>query len=173
MADTIVEHGFVSIPVYGLLSLCDQENAPAEDPGSAISQAMKHVAATTGYEVFISCAQDLLPVYAGVRLWDEEPSDENLTADGSSLTVGLSLHCPSAELTLGSPTGENMTIDLPSGPGQYAAVVSYRDREEAARNRATVIGNLGSGHDPATQEPAEYYVVSLWRTEAAAQEVAD
>ncbi len=173
MADAIVEHGFVSVPAYGLLSLRDQENDPTEEPGPPIRQAVEHIAAATGYEVFIKCAQDLLPVYAGVRLWDEEPSDESLTADGSSLTAVLSLHCPSAELVLGSPTGESVGIDLPSGPGQYAAVVSYRAREEAMRHRATVVGNLGSGGDSATQEPAEYYVVNLWRTEAAAREVAD
>jgi hypothetical protein len=160
MARPIAEHEMTTVAAYRLLTLRDQDNDAGVGSAAAIDRLSTSVAASTGYELFIGCVQDLFPVTARVAVWDGEPE----TVAGGLRCPGL--ECPTGLLVLGSPTGEVTDFTLPAGPGEYHLTVTHAGREEAERVRREVLERLG--HDPnVTDELGRYagierYSVDLW-----------
>ncbi|MFC4086636.1 hypothetical protein [Amycolatopsis samaneae] len=155
-----------TVPAYRLITLRDQDNDAGVGARDAIERAGTTIVASTGYELYISCAQDLLPVLVRVEIREDYPAGEN--ADASSLR--LTLECPSGRLVLGSPTGEAIGIDLTTGPGVYRVLVTHHGRLEAERRREQLLTRLAEnpGLDlrAAAEEHSglERYTVALWRT---------
>ncbi|MDM4723164.1 hypothetical protein QTQ03_27495 [Micromonospora sp. WMMA1363] len=114
-------------PDYAFFTLRDPEHDAAVNSAAAIAAARRDVAASTGYEVYVCCAQDRLAVHATVS--DSPPSDTTWW----QIVHGLRLACPSGELRLGDVTGQATAITLPSGPGPYEVDVYHRSRETAVR----------------------------------------
>jgi hypothetical protein len=72
----LAEHELRTVPAYRLITLRDQDNDADTGGREAIDQAQSSVAASTGYELYISCAQDLIPISVRVRVWSGRPSHE-------------------------------------------------------------------------------------------------
>ncbi|WP_434441593.1 hypothetical protein [Lentzea sp. E54] len=127
------QHEFTTVPSYRLITVRDQDNDAGEGVTEAITRAQTAVVASTGYELVINCAQDLLPVSAQLETWSARPADAGEPAWSAPQT--FELECPSAQLVLGSPTGDAFDATLPAGPGVYAVDVTYQGREQALAAR--------------------------------------
>ncbi|MEV6643815.1 hypothetical protein [Amycolatopsis sp. NPDC051371] len=160
MARSIAEHEMTTVAGYRLLTLRDQDNDAGVGSSAAIDRLKTSIVAGTGYELFISCVQDLFPVTARVVVWDGEPEAE------PGGMPRLPLECPTGLLVLGSPTGEVTDFTLPPGPGEYHVAVSHAGRDEAERVRRTVLERLGSDPDALDEldryAGLERYAIDLW-----------
>lgn len=139
---------FVTRPAYRLLVLRDADNDAAVGADEAIREIQTAVVATTGYEIYVNVAQDLLPVTALVQFCDSRPE-----VPGAR---DLPLEVPSGDLVLGSPTGEQFGLP-PVEPGLYGVAVEHSGREEAVARRSEGLA------DPPLTEPVETYTFHLWR----------
>ncbi|SDZ34220.1 hypothetical protein SAMN05216215_106151 [Saccharopolyspora shandongensis] len=152
MPHLLAETQLTTVPAYRLITLRDQDTEPAANTRGIIEQAQQTIAASTDDELYISCAQDLSPVTVTVHVWDSQPDTSQ------SLSSRLSLHCPSGQLVLGSPTGDAIGIELPHGPGTYSAVEYHR--QLLAQLEATPSEPLPA---PADRRPdTEHYLIHLW-----------
>ncbi|WP_394618298.1 hypothetical protein JNUCC0626_04120 [Lentzea sp. JNUCC 0626] len=127
----------ITVPSYRLLTLRDQDNDADEGVDEAISQALTAVAASTGHELVISCAQDLLPVSATLEAWTAPPDGPDDPAWSTPQTFELEF--ASALLVLGSPTADAISLELPAGPGVYAVDVAHKGRDRALAARQDVL----------------------------------
>ncbi|GAA2806035.1 hypothetical protein [Saccharopolyspora taberi] len=161
MPRLLAETQLTTIPAHNLITLRDQDTAPSPDPRGVIEQAQHDVAASTDDELYISCAQDLSPVTVTAHIWDSHP--DTIEHLGPPLT----LHCPSGQLVLASPTGDAIGIELPQGPGTYALRITHHGRTTAAEYRRQLLTSLdtpsGSLPAPADRRPGtEHYRIHLW-----------
>ncbi|MFI5586310.1 hypothetical protein ACIA5G_14810 [Amycolatopsis sp. NPDC051758] len=158
----LATYQLVTVPSYRLITLRDQDCDAAPDSDGTIDDARRAVAASSGYELFIDCAQDLLSVTVTVHVRTDSP--EVSRADRSPV---LELECPSGELALGSPTGDAIGIEVE--PGTYSLIVEYEGRQAAAERRQEILDERArSGTDLHTAANAsagpEQYLLSMWRT---------
>ncbi|WP_019031022.1 hypothetical protein [Salinispora arenicola] len=114
-------------PDYALFTLRDPEHDAAVGSATAIAAAREDVAASTGYEIYVCCAQDRLAVHAVVSDFPPPALSE------WQLVHGLPLACLTAELRLGDGTGQGTAITAPAGPGTYEVDVYHRGRDAAVR----------------------------------------
>jgi hypothetical protein len=151
---------FRFIPDYRLITLRDREIDAVPQADRAIDQAAQDIAASAEYEIFISCAQDLLPVTTRVEVWSQPPAPPGASWIGP---IELTLLCPVGEIYLGSPTGPDRgPIDLPAGPGAYLLHVSHRGRDEAtAAARDPLSRGLREG-PPGGAGDLEQYLIQIW-----------
>jgi hypothetical protein len=131
------QHELITVPSYRLITVRDQDNDAGMDLDEAITEAQTAVVASTGYELVISCAQDLLPVSARLETWSARPAEAG--EPGWSTPQLFELECPSGLLVLSSPTGDALDADLPTGPGIYALEVAHQAREQALAARQDVL----------------------------------
>ncbi|WP_216216864.1 hypothetical protein [Amycolatopsis aidingensis] len=168
MSHLLAEHHFVTVASYRLLTLRDQDCDAGVNADHAIDEAAENIAASTGYELYINCAQDLFAITVRIAIWDDEPSIEQQgrTQTGRILT----LICPTGELVLDSPTGEALALELPSGSGTYAISVRDEGRTEAIVLRQNVLKQTDTpaGEDLHTAAQRyggiERYTIDMWRT---------
>ncbi|MFF1611934.1 hypothetical protein ACFVYA_29465 [Amycolatopsis sp. NPDC058278] len=82
----------VTVPSYRLITLRDQDNDAATGADEAIERARHSIAASTGYELYIECVQDIAPVSVLVALRAEAATDaaEGYTSAGAYLVIGVS-----------------------------------------------------------------------------------
>ncbi|OXM44811.1 hypothetical protein [Amycolatopsis alba] len=147
------------IPDYRLIFLNDQDNDAGPGASGVLNEAAQDVAASDGYTLVITVAQDLLPVGVTVTISDTEPHP----APG---VPQLRLECPSGQLALGSPTGGGIPIHLV--PGTYAATVEHHGRDTAATRRQEILHQYTSPDDLEALRnatpPTEQYTITMWRT---------
>ncbi|WP_285607023.1 hypothetical protein [Actinokineospora globicatena] len=156
MPNLLDEHNVVLTPAYRILSLRDADADAGHDPDNALGQAYATVAASTGTELHLVCAQAELPVAVGLRLWDTDPA-VTAQGDGVGLTAPLEVEFATGLVVLSSPTAEAVDFRLLTGPGTYAAVVEHSGRTSAEQHRPNA--------DPASNEVShETYTINLWRT---------
>ncbi|MGB2570996.1 hypothetical protein ACPFP2_21465 [Micromonospora citrea] len=112
---------------------------------AAISAAGRGIAASTGYEIYVKVAQDLIPVEAIVDVWSTEPDlDRPLTDWALALNSGL--ECPSGQLVLSDSTGSGFDdIDPPEGPGSYSVAVFHKGREQARCAQEAALAAMRGG----------------------------
>jgi hypothetical protein len=110
------------LPDYAFFTLRDPEHDAAVDSAAAIAAARENVAATTGYEIYVCCAQEREPV--AVTLADTPPPQ----AITWQVVPNLRLDCPTGDLRLGDVTGTATATTLPTGPGHYHVDVYHRGR---------------------------------------------
>ncbi|MGI5506348.1 hypothetical protein [Lentzea sp. CA-135723] len=137
MPELLAQAELITVPSYRLLTVRDQDNDAGEGVDEAITRAQISVAASTGYELVISCAQDVLPVSATLEVWSVQPSEPDESAWSSPQT--FEIECPSGLLELGSPTADATGMELPTGPGVYAVDVAHQGRERALAARQDVL----------------------------------
>ncbi|VVJ17695.1 Uncharacterised protein [Amycolatopsis camponoti] len=153
----IAEFAMTTVASYRLITLHDQDNDAGVGSAEAIDRLETAIAASTGYELFIGCVQDLFPVTVRVLVRDDEPGR-------SAGKPRLSLECPTGRLVLGSPTGEVADFELATGPGEYDVAVTHRGRDEARR----VLREALESTEPDALEQLgrhaglEGYTISLW-----------
>jgi hypothetical protein len=161
----LAEHELRTVPAYRLITLRDQDNDADTGGREAIDQAQRSIVASTGYELYISCAQDLIPISVQLEVWSGRPSH-----DDSLSPSPLTLECPTGQLVLGSPTGDAVGIELTTGPGIYDLLVTAHGRPEAQQQREQILAALGSSSDIDLRATAEQhatlerYTISMWRT---------
>jgi hypothetical protein len=153
----------VTVPSYRLITLRDQDNDAATGADEAIERARHSIAASTGYELYIECVQDIAPVSVLVALRAEAATD---AADGYTSAGTYQLECPSGQLALGSPTGDAIAIELE--PGMYRAMVTHRGRTAMAERHREILHLADSATE--LRERAnnaaglEEYRIAMWRT---------
>ncbi|MFD6070530.1 hypothetical protein [Amycolatopsis lurida] len=156
----LVTHRLITVPAYRLVTLSDQD-ADA-DPGSVslLEEAARDIAATDGSTLTISVVQDLLPVGLTVTVVNATPH-----AAARSVTP-LRLDCPSGQLTLGSPTGSVIGIDVE--PGTYSVTVEHQGRDAAATRHQEILHQTSSVDDIEAAVDStpltEQYTITMWRT---------
>ncbi|WP_137816871.1 hypothetical protein [Gandjariella thermophila] len=145
----------------------DQDNDAGVGADAAIAEAQEGIAASTGYELYIHCAQDLLKVHATLEIWDDTPyPDSQVEQWGTPRTFRL--ECPSGEMSMGTPTGEAIGADLPAGPGIYTIDLTHRGRDEADRLRKRIMvryDTIPLDQLPDELEPhagIEQYRIRMW-----------
>ncbi|WP_007023730.1 hypothetical protein [Saccharomonospora iraqiensis] len=162
MPRIVAEYEFVFVPFYRLITLSGPEG-DWRDAREALRRANRSVVATDTHELFISCAQDLLPVRAVVRVWDSPIEPASVATEQAGVSERLPLNCPTAGLTLGSPTAPTKEVKLPDGPGRYELVVVHRGRADALRQHEAVMDRpLDEMGDLSREEPVEQYTINLW-----------
>jgi hypothetical protein len=163
MSTPLAEYHLRTVPEYRLVTLRDPENDAGVDVGRVVRTAEREVAASTGYEIVVSCVQDLIPVDVTVAPYGSAPD-----SGSTNVVTGLVVECPSGQLVVGSPTGETIVASLPTGPGRYAAVVEYRGREQSRDQRQRLVDGLAAIEDLRTAANqyagTERYVIRLWPT---------
>ncbi|HUQ56328.1 hypothetical protein [Lentzea sp.] len=137
MPELLDQHELITVPSYRLITMRDEDNDAGAGLDEAITQADTVVVASTGYELVISCAQDILPVSVHLEVWSARPADAD--EPGWSRPRAFELECPSALVVLSSPTGGALDASLPGGQGVYALDVVYRGREQALAARRHVL----------------------------------
>lgn len=169
MPELLGRHELITVPAYRLLTLRDQDNDAGEGLDEAITQAQTAVVASTGYELVINCAQDLLPVSARLETWSAPP--EEADEPGWSKPRIFELECPSGLLVLSSPTGDALDARLPAGSGIYALQVIHQAREQALAAHQGILEH----EDITTHKEAlvnaqpggfERYRIRMWLTAA-------
>lgn len=167
MPELLGQHELITVPSYRLITVRDQDNDAGVGLDEAIAQAETAVVASTGYELVISCAQDLLPVSARLEAWSAQPAvtDE----PGWSAPQVFELECPTGLVVIGSPTGEALGTDLPAGPGIYALDVVHQAREQALAARQDVLEHediIGRKQAVVDAQPGgfERYRIRMWLT---------
>jgi hypothetical protein len=159
MPELLASHDFVTSPGYSLITLHDQDCDAGTNAGEAITAAQTSVAASTEYCLYVSCAQDIIPVTIKVAIWDGPPEGRG---------EHLRLECPSGDLMLGSPTGEIFRVELPRGPGDYTVMVTHEGRAEADAQRCQLLAQLDEIDDlsDAAEEHigVERYTIALWQS---------
>jgi hypothetical protein len=158
MTSPLAEYTITTWPAHSLITLRDQDNDAAVDAGQAIATATAHIVASTGHELYLRCAQDLLPVTLTVTTWGSPPDADAL----GEVLPPLPLEVPTAQLVLGSPTGEATALSLPTEPGLYTARIQHSGRTEARRRRDQILAH--NTLDTTRREPIESYTIHLWRT---------
>ncbi|MBB5957925.1 hypothetical protein FHS29_004533 [Saccharothrix tamanrassetensis] len=98
----------VLIPFYRMIRLRDVDNDADVGGAEAIGAANRDGYASTGYELFVTCAQDLEPVTLTVTI-TTTPVEPAM----------FELECPSGHLVFGAPTGQHGDLLAPGGPGVY------------------------------------------------------
>lgn len=165
----LADYHLVTVPAYRLITLRDQGIGPGADPGPIVRQAQEHIAANTGYELYLSCAQDLIPAAIRVEIWTDQPPD---SGDARVHQVTLSpptLECSSGELVLGSPTGEAIGVKV-TEPGIYTLRISHHGRIDATERRDQLLAlhgattNLSAAADE--YAATERYIIQMWQTGA-------
>ncbi|MFJ8962765.1 hypothetical protein ACIRG5_25575 [Lentzea sp. NPDC102401] len=137
MPELLGQAELITVPSYRLLTVRDQDNDAGLGADEAITQAQASNAASTGFELVISCAQDLLPVSATLEAWSAHPVESSDPVWSAPQT--FELECPSGLLELSSPTGDALGTELPTGPGLYAVEVAHHGREQALAARQEVL----------------------------------
>ncbi|MEV6909065.1 hypothetical protein [Amycolatopsis sp. NPDC051071] len=155
----LATHRLTITPDYRLVFLNDQDNDAGPGASGVLADAARNVAASDGYTLVITVAQDLLPVGVTTTIWDSDPH----TAPGAAR---LRLECPSGQLALGSPTGGG--IDLYLEPGTYAVTVKHHGRDTAAARHQEILHEYTSSDDLealiTTTPLTERYTITMWRT---------
>ncbi|MEU4562367.1 hypothetical protein AB0F72_28630 [Actinoplanes sp. NPDC023936] len=119
-------------PGSAVFSLRDVDADAGTGYAEAIRQAISEVAASTGYEVWVSRAQDMLQIAVEVQIWDGAPDTGPAGGDWNG-PLTFKLRCASGELILSDTDARSLTgIATPHGPGNYTVEVYYAGREEAA-----------------------------------------
>ncbi|SDH33087.1 hypothetical protein SAMN05216553_11989 [Lentzea fradiae] len=169
MPELLGQHELITVPAYRLLTVRDQANDAGVGLDEAITRARATIVASTGYELVITCAQDLLPVSARLETWSAPPEDAD--EPGWSEPRFFELECPSGLLVLSSPTGDALDARLPAGPGVYALKVTHQAREQALAARQEILEH----EDIATHAEAladaqpggfERYRIRMWLSAA-------
>jgi hypothetical protein len=153
----------VAVPSYRLITLRDQDNDAATGADEAIEQARHSIAASTGYELYIECVQDIAPVSVLVELRAEAATE----AAGGYTSAGIyQLECPSGQLALGSPTGQAIAIEIE--PGMYGAMVTHRGRTAMAERHREILHDADSATELRERANSaaglEEYRTVIWRT---------
>ena len=141
--------------VFGANRVLDND---ADTEGqAAIDQAQTSIAASTGYKLSISCAQDLIPISVQVQVWSGRP-----THQGCPSPSPPALECPTGRL----PTGDAVGIELTTGPGGYGLLVTARAQQRRERILAASTSAPGLDLRAAADQHSnlEHYTISLWRT---------
>lgn len=115
------------LPDYAFFTLRDPEADAGVDSATAIEISRRHIAASTGHEIYVCCAQDRIAVHVCVNA-------DGPAADGHAWThaASLTLPFPSGQVRLGDVTGTAISISLDTGPGTYRVDVHHRGRDAAA-----------------------------------------
>ncbi|HEX7303809.1 hypothetical protein [Lentzea sp.] len=164
--ELLARHELVTVPGYRLVTVRDQENDAGAGLDEALARAAAAVVASTGYELVISCAQDLLPVAVRLQTWSARPEDGDDEPEWS-VPQEFQLECPSGLAVVGSPTGDVLDVPLPAGPGAYGVDVVHQGRERALAARQDVLGHedlAGRKQELVDAQPGgfERYRVRLW-----------
>jgi hypothetical protein len=130
------------LPDYAMFTVRDAYCDAAVGFSEAIDVARRDVAASTGYEIYVCCAQEILKVTVDVHV-DRDDVPQLPDADG---VIRLPLTCPTGELRVGDVTGCAIAVDLPEGAGRYDVVISHRGRAASAALAVQLLGE-GSGGD--------------------------
>ncbi len=158
-ATLLATHRLIFVPDYRLIFLSDQDNDAGPGAFGVLEEAARDVAASDGYTLVITVAQDLLPVGVTATIWDADP----YTAPDAAQ---LRLECPSGQLALGSPIGGGIAIYLE--PGTYAVTVEHHGRDNADARRHEILHQRTSSDDFEALIDAtpltEQYTITLWRT---------
>ncbi len=155
-------------PDHLILVLRDVDSVPDEAAATAITEAQRHIAASTGYGVYIETVQNLIDVRVDVEVWDGTP-DENPPGDWAG-PMTFELDCPTGELLVGDDMGSAVDgINPPSGPGRYAVAVFSQGRTLITQAERDVLHALRApdGQDRVTDlrtrhEGLERYLLRLW-----------
>ncbi|MEV7331364.1 hypothetical protein [Micromonospora sp. NPDC093244] len=173
MTGPIAHHELLFRPDYRFFTVRDEECDAAAGGAEALARAYGSGAATTGYEVYVTAAQDLIKVRARLEVW-KQPAGP---ADGFDDLVTVTLTCPSGVLQMGDGSGTAVGgIDLPDGPGVYTVQVQYRGRVEArvALQRLDErMAGTHSSHWPALFAPfdgVEEYLIRIWFSDDLAED---
>ncbi|MDG4811175.1 hypothetical protein O7634_30840 [Micromonospora sp. WMMD1120] len=127
MTGPVTYHELLFRPDHRSFTLRDEECDAAVGAYQALVQAYETGAATTGYEVYVTAAQDLIKVRARLEVWNRPGG----SADGFDDVLTFGLTCPSGVLQIGDGSGTAVGgIDLPDGPGVYTVQMQYRGRGE-------------------------------------------
>lgn len=168
MAHLYSTHDLLAYAEYGLLTVRDQDCDAGIGANEAIDRARKNVAASTGYELFIHCAQDLFKIAADLEVWDGAPP-ANVATERWSDPLEFELHCPSGDIALGSPTGAAIGLSLPDGAGVYAIQVHHTGRDTATVRFQDYVRRLGtipaeqSDREGQSAAGIERYLLRMWK----------
>jgi hypothetical protein len=137
-------------PDYAYFTLRDAENYAGTGAETALAVARENIAASTSYEIYVICAQDLLPV--SITLTDTPPAPD----PEWTVVAGLPLECPTGELRLGDATGNAVSAEIDTGPGMYVVDVYYRGRSIAQERRRELLDRTSLANPISIEDTAQF-----------------
>ncbi|WP_431683143.1 hypothetical protein [Kitasatospora sp. KL5] len=153
-------------PDHGLIFVHDAD-AYLPD-GAAVRQSSRTIVAGTGTQLYLCSLQGTSPAEIVLRVWDGPVAGGSLgECDAFCPAV---LDCPTGTVVIRAFSPEIAgDIELPR-PGVYAALVSWRGREAAAAQEASLHRSLRDPEGPADSdevfaahaEVLESYRIDLW-----------
>ncbi|GIF09929.1 hypothetical protein [Actinoplanes siamensis] len=129
-------------PSHGTFTLRDVDADAGVGASKAIKRAWEEVAASTGYEVWVVRAQDMLLVAVEVQTWDSVPDEPPSGTDWLGPVI-LPLRCATGDLILSDDARCLDDIVAPAGPGNYTVQVFYAGREEAVAAYQAIAETIG------------------------------
>jgi hypothetical protein len=150
-------------PDYRLLTIRDVESDAQTDMREAIAAAATDVAASTGYVLVVSVAQDLIPVDVRVEFASPQPG---LATDGA---LEFDIEFPTGQVLLRDMGVTGIVEDLPDGPGLYRARVAWSGRAASAQAAHAFLRDRSDlpveawPDELARDAGTERYTVWLWR----------
>lgn len=161
-------HTLLLCPDHLILLLRDIDCDAGVGADTAITQAQQHIAASSGYGIYVEAAQNLITLRITVEAWTAAPTRNPGT--GWSEPIAVELDCPTGQLQAGDDMGNVVDgITAPHGPGRYHVAVHHRGRETAVAHErqlhaAMTAGITGDRLDAlrAEREGTEEYLFRLW-----------
>lgn len=157
-------------PDHGLIEVYDSDAYLTDS--EAAEQSRYTVVAGTGTQIYLHSLQGIAPAEILVRVWDTPaPADDGWAAEGERPAV---LDSPTGEVVIRAFTPHIAGhFQLPR-PGVYEGRVSWRGRDEAAAQEASLLAELGAARlrgqrdtdavFAAHKELLETYRIDLWWT---------
>nr|WP_199512160.1 hypothetical protein [Nucisporomicrobium flavum] len=161
-------HTLTLRPDYCTLLLRDIDCDAGVGASTAMDEARRNVAASSGYGVYISARQNLIAVRVDGQVWDSVPAP--VVGEEWAGPVSVELDCPTRLLQVGDMMGNAIDgINPPPGPGRYTVYVYHRGRERAVQAEDEIHQVMGATGDDeqidalqARYEGIERYLLRLW-----------
>lgn len=169
MTTVISRHRLTLCPDHHIVVLRDIDADADPGAGAAISETHQHIAASSGYGIYVETVQNLIDVRVDVEVCDGEPDDDPVDS-GWQGPLRLPLDSETGQLLFGDDMGNAIDgIDPPRGRGRYRVAFYHRGRDfiaEVVRDLLPLMAGPDGDRQleimQARHRGAERYLLRLW-----------
>jgi hypothetical protein len=169
MPTRYASHDLRLVPDYRFFTIRDADSDAGVDADQAITESNRNIAAGTGYELYVTVAQDLIPVDTHLEIWDAPPPPPEGEEGDWSPWFDFTIACPTGLIRLGDATANAIAAELPDGPGVYHIQLRHHGRQQAMDALRSFNGRfvnrdlLDLGRELHSHAGLEQYHLRMWR----------